>query len=54
MGQLFDSVLSDRKIGGGHKVHHLEVYHLKTKDHATRSPEKIDEGSEGVGVVEHD
>lgn len=54
MGQLFDSVLSDRKIGGGHKVRHLEVYHLKTKDHATRSPEKIDEGSEGVGIVEHD
>lgn len=50
----FLTLCCDRKIGGGHKVHHLEVYHLKTKDHATRSPEKIDEGSEGVGIVEHD
>lgn len=45
---------SDRKMGGGHKVCHLEVYHPKTKYHATRSPEKIDEGGEGVGIVGHD
>ena len=35
-------------------MRHLEVYHLKTEDHATRSPEKIDEGCEGVGIVGRD